>query len=370
MTTPGWSAARTAPSRVEGAPPSRVRRRLGGRLVVGGRRPAAARARSARAPVAAAARRGRAGPRRSVGGGAGADPHRGQPEQPVDRRGGQVDGADPVDRRRQHVPVEQPAPQLDPAAGDPEAGGQVAQQAERDRDRDAEQLPPLARRPRCRPRAKPISTGRKRITSRTGCTSSIRGSSRCHSASRRSRPAPAAGRRRSGSITWRRPRTASALSVSSSTSRGRASWSSPAISSAPAAEAVVTRDRGQPEQPRDRALDVVDGLDPRHRRDPALAGPPAGLGVDRGVGDLPAVHEVAPLRHHHDVRREDQRRAAPAPTTAGRTSRTDRPATTSTTSSTTRLRSRPPSSHISRARGLTRWLGSRRRRCVGRIISP
>ena len=75
------------------------------------------------------------------GGGSGAHPDRRQPEDAVDRGGRHVDRADPVDRRRQDVSVEQPAAQLDPAVGDPEAGGEVAQQAEGDRDRDADQLP-------------------------------------------------------------------------------------------------------------------------------------------------------------------------------------------------------------------------------------
>ena len=76
-----------------------------------------------------------------AGGRAGAHPDRRETEQPVDRGGGDVDGADPVQRGREHVPVEQPAPQLDPARRDPEARGHVAQHAETDRDADTDEAP-------------------------------------------------------------------------------------------------------------------------------------------------------------------------------------------------------------------------------------
>ena len=77
----------------------------------------------------------------SRGGGAGADPHRGEAERAVDQRGGHVDGPDPVERRGQHVPVQQAPAQLHPALGDPEARGQVAEQAQRDRHQHPEVLP-------------------------------------------------------------------------------------------------------------------------------------------------------------------------------------------------------------------------------------
>src|SRR5689334_10412102 len=57
----------------------------------------------------------------------GADPHRGQPHQPVERRRGQVDGADPLESHRQQVAVEQPATQLDPLVVEPVGGREVAQ---------------------------------------------------------------------------------------------------------------------------------------------------------------------------------------------------------------------------------------------------
>jgi hypothetical protein len=74
-------------------------------------------------------------------GGAGPDPHRRQAEQPLDRLGGHLHGPDAVQARGEHVLVDQSATQLDPASADPEARGEVAQDPERDRDRDAQQLP-------------------------------------------------------------------------------------------------------------------------------------------------------------------------------------------------------------------------------------
>ena len=68
----------------------------------------------------------------------------GEAEDTMDQRGGDVDGPDPVERRGQDVPVQQPVPQLDAALGDPEPGGQVAEHAERDRHQDAEVLPRAA----------------------------------------------------------------------------------------------------------------------------------------------------------------------------------------------------------------------------------
>ena len=77
-----------------------------------------------------------------LGGGARADPDGGQPQHPVDQRGADVDGADAVDRRRQHVLVEQAPPQLHPPLEDAEAGGQVPRDAEGDRHADAQHVPP------------------------------------------------------------------------------------------------------------------------------------------------------------------------------------------------------------------------------------
>ena len=177
------------------------------------------------------------------------------------------------------------------------------------------------------------------------------------------------------------PSTASALRVSSSTSRRATSLSSPAISQCAGRRGGGHGHRGQPEQPRDRALGVVDGLDPRHRRDPALPRPPAGLGVDRGVGHLPAVHQVAPLRHDRDVGRAAGRTAS-ANAHHGRSMPSMRPAATTRTASGTTPSTTAVVGHISRARGLTRWLGSRsgdgglgsmsRERTVrcGRSVSP
>ena len=95
--------------------------------------------------------------------------------------------------------------------------------------------------------SRPSSTGRKRISSRIGCTRSISRSRRCHS--RLSTSGSAYGltggscwlvRRRVGCLRHvASPGIASALRVSSSTRLRARSRSSPAISSAPAADAVV-----------------------------------------------------------------------------------------------------------------------------------
>ncbi len=165
--------------------------------------------------------------------------------------------------------------------------------------------------------SRPSSAGRKRSTSRIGCTSSIIGSSRCHSRLSTSGSPYGLTCGLTGCCScccWAglvgcrghvaSPGIASALRVSSSTRLRARSRSRPAISSAPAAEAVVAVTDAEAEQPRDGALDVVDRLDPRHRRDPPLAPPPPGLRVHRGVGDLPAMHGVPPLRDRH---RRDER---------------------------------------------------------------
>src|SRR6185503_17337052 len=59
-------------------------------------------------------------------------------------------------------------------------------------------------------------------------------------------------------------------------------------------------DRGEPEQLLQRPAGGVHGLDPADRHDPPGAGQPALQRVDRVLGDLPAVHPVAPQRFDHD----------------------------------------------------------------------
>ena len=76
----------------------------------------------------------------TLAGRAGADPDRAQPEQPVDRGGGQVDGPHPVERGGDGMAADQAALELDPLVGDPEPGGPVAHQPDQDRDRDPQQL--------------------------------------------------------------------------------------------------------------------------------------------------------------------------------------------------------------------------------------
>ena len=73
--------------------------------------------------------------------GAGADAHGGQVEDPLDQRGGGVDGADPVDAGRQQVALQQPPAQLDAPLVDPVGRRHVAQHAQRDRHQHAQQLP-------------------------------------------------------------------------------------------------------------------------------------------------------------------------------------------------------------------------------------
>ena len=68
----------------------------------------------------------------------------GQPQDPVDRRGGELDGAHPVERRGQHLPAEQSALELDLRRGDPVASGQVADHPEGHRNGDSEELPVVA----------------------------------------------------------------------------------------------------------------------------------------------------------------------------------------------------------------------------------
>ncbi len=83
---------------------------------------------------------------------------------------------------------------------------------------------------------RPIRAGRKRISSRTGWTSIIRRSSRCHSASAAVQALAHVAS----------PGTASARRVSWSTSSRASCLSSPTIASAPAAEAVVTVTEARP----------------------------------------------------------------------------------------------------------------------------
>ena len=77
----------------------------------------------------------------------GADADGAQPEHPVHDGRGQVDGPDPVERRRQPLPVEEAALQLDPAVRDPVARRQVAHDTDGDRDRRARRCPRRHRRP-------------------------------------------------------------------------------------------------------------------------------------------------------------------------------------------------------------------------------
>ena len=179
-----WSAGRTGPTPGPGAaPPAPV-------PAPAPRRPAPRCRPGRRAAGRRASRRARSAGRPSrsswssplVEAVPGADPHGRQAEQPLDRLGGHLHRPDPFQPGREQVLVDQSAAQLDPALGDPEAGGEVAQDPERDRDRDAQQLP---RDVRCRPTPgrttnRPTSTGRNRSSSRIGWTSSIRRSRRCH----------------------------------------------------------------------------------------------------------------------------------------------------------------------------------------------
>jgi len=66
------------------------------------------------------------------------------------------------------------------------------------------------------------------------------------------------------------------------------------------------RDVREAEQLLQRPAFGVDGLDPRDGSDPSLLAEPAGLGVDGGVGDLPAMNAVTPARHDNEVRRREQ----------------------------------------------------------------
>ena len=82
---------------------------------------------------------------------AGADLDLGEPEGPVEQRRLEVDAADPVERSRQLLLVEQPRVQLELRVGDAEAGGQPGEAAEDDgagdRDRQHPQRPVAAAAP-------------------------------------------------------------------------------------------------------------------------------------------------------------------------------------------------------------------------------
>ncbi len=109
------------------------------------------------------------------------------------------------------------------------------------------------------------------------------------------------------------PASAAVRRVRSATSRSATSLSIAEMTSGPAAEAVVTVTDASPStRPTARLLEV-DGLHPRHRRDPALAREPAGLGVHRVLGALPAVHLVAHERHPDDVDQRDDDVHRPRP---------------------------------------------------------
>ena len=221
----------------------------------------------------------------------------------MDRRRGELDGAHPVEPRGQHLAADQAALQLDLRRGDPERRGEEAHDAERDRDGHAEQLPPAlvavaaqhedadqeraGTSPARRPGARAASAGPAVARARPGGPGG-----RAAGGGGRAGPAGAA------SAHVASPASASVRRVRSSTSRSATGLSMALICSGPAADAVVTVTVGQPEQPVDPALLEVDGLHPRHRRDPPLPAQPAGLRVDGGVGALPAVDPVAHPRHH------------------------------------------------------------------------
>ena len=166
-------------------------------------------------------------------GGARADAHGRQAEQPLDRVGRHLHRPDSFQAGGEHVLVDQPATQLDPALADPEARGDVAQDPERDRERDAEQLPGDVRAVRRPVEHEQAHQHREEPQ---------------HLADRVDQQHPAVetlplalvdeiGRRGRHVAS---PGTTSAWTVSSSASRWAKSRSSPLISRAPAADAVVT----------------------------------------------------------------------------------------------------------------------------------
>ena len=124
--------------------------------------------------------------------------------------------------------VHEPVAHLDAGRRDPVARREVAQEAESDGNGDADQPPPTAvgrrgRRPGCRPRR--AGTG---SSSRTGWTSSIRGSSRCQP--RALSIGSIRGTRPSGRVAGRRSRPSESAPPTISTAR---CWSSPSIGERP-----------------------------------------------------------------------------------------------------------------------------------------
>ena len=102
------------------------------------------------------------------------------------------------------------------------------------------------------------------------------------------------------------PSTAAVTVVSSCTSRCAVASSSPLMCSGPAAEAVVTVTLVSPNScssgPRWESTVWIREIGAIRRSWVE----PAGLGVDRHRADLPAVHPVAPARHHGEVTGGDQ----------------------------------------------------------------
>ena len=74
----------------------------------------------------------------------GSDLHPGQPKSPVPDRRRDVDRADPIGRRRQQPPVDQPLAQLDLATPDPISGRDPAHDAQHHDDGEDPEVPPLA----------------------------------------------------------------------------------------------------------------------------------------------------------------------------------------------------------------------------------
>ena len=187
--------------------------------------------------------------------------------------------------------------------------------AERDRDGDAEQLPPAL-----------VAVAAEHEDADQHREELHQLQHRVHEQHPRVEPAPGHVRRTGAaagaSVGLERrvrlahvasPASASVRRVRSSTSRSATGLSIALIRSGPAAEAVVTVTDARPKARSIHALLEVDGLHPRHRRDPPLPAQPAGLRVDRRVGALPAVDPVAHLRHEPDVgaRQHHQRRVDP-----------------------------------------------------------
>ena len=159
----------------------------------------------------------------------------------------------------------------------------------------------------------PIRNGRNFTSSRTGWTSSIRGSRRRHG--KVSTGGRGIGQRRGRQLLQGHlagclrgllahvasPASASVRRVRSSTSRSATGLSISVIVQRAGRRRGGHGHRREAEEAADRALLEVDGLHPRHGSDPSLPRQPAGLRVDGRVGALPAVDAVAHPRHPHDV---------------------------------------------------------------------